>query len=969
MSRRASQKSKRFDVFDFADEDERVERESAEILGKFKNPKRCRKPPSPLNKYKFLQCCNFLSRSLSVGLNSLVTWQNDISNRPIDLDVEVTDCSRTKRKEISNGPIELDSEVTEYQFLQSHKTGEKKKIDGPIDVEAKEVHATKTAKGSIYKVGDVDASITGQQCAFPAHCPMNIRDEEIPDLDASLQSFSSSYENERVDMISDDDGCIKLSSSSAFASSHLESGDSPEEQLSVYGSEVYDEIGNMKVVISPDFMLCRGMHCTEGQLTFSKTFFKFEGLSVNGTKKKFSFVWTAGDIISIDAKWCEKVETAFINLVLQSKNSKRAGNANETSVTESLKFAVYDPCWSERQEAIKSLSVRYKDIWNTLSDEIEENAFMEQNNRIFSKPYFSDSPEHFKEVIYPKGDPDAISISKRDVELLRPKTFINDTIIDFYIKYLKNKIRPEEQHRFHFFNSFFFRKLADLDKGLSSAGQARAAFQRVHKWTRKVDIFEKDYVFVPVNYSLHWSLIVICHPGEVTTFKDDPTENLLKVPCILHMDSIRGSHRGLKDLFRRYLFEEWKQRHKDTADDVPSKIFHLQFVPLELPQQENSFDCGLFLLHYVELFLLQAPTDFCPSKITGSSNFLTMNWFPPAEASSKRSYIKKLIYEIMEEQLQGSVSTDSIHKYSSFLLQERSEQETGVQPIEQIGSSAEPCDDHSSNSNVKQGPNDFALSAASPTTVLQLCKDSGLENFDCYELGTGGGLLSHGNYQQINTLRQRNSMSPIEEIEETSEEVAADSPSDLDGQQVAGSVIEPHLFMRYPRKDVRVLRTSWNQQMPLHSGDLDFNKSSDCLDSSKMGLEDDQLRPVFEVSSLQGDTDENVSSSTSNEGYSDCIVEDSQESSGMHDDIESTCSPLDFDRDISALSHQQAGLTAKFDPKENSMPMSNCDNSAGDEQPVTKVPKAYTCWCRKAQKSCFCDEIVNGYIRTIYYVD
>lgn len=42
--------------------------------------------------------------------------------------------------------------------------------------------------------------------------------------------------------------------------------------------------------------------------------------------------------------------------------------------------------------------------------------------------------EHFEEVIYPKGDPDAISISKKDVELLQPETFINDTIIDFYIK-------------------------------------------------------------------------------------------------------------------------------------------------------------------------------------------------------------------------------------------------------------------------------------------------------------------------------------------------------------------------------------------------------------------------------------------------------------------------------------------------------------------------------------------------------
>ena len=30
-------------------------------------------------------------------------------------------------------------------------------------------------------------------------------------------------------------------------------------------------------------------------------------------------------------------------------------------------------------------------------------------------------------------------------------------------------------------------------------------------------------------------------------------DEFLKVPCILHMDSIRGSHTGLKDLFQRYL--------------------------------------------------------------------------------------------------------------------------------------------------------------------------------------------------------------------------------------------------------------------------------------------------------------------------------------------------------------------------------------------------------------------------------
>ncbi|XP_021290650.1 probable ubiquitin-like-specific protease 2A isoform X3 [Herrania umbratica] len=897
MSRRASKRTSRFDVFDFADEDKRVERESAEILGRFKNPKKCRNAPSPFNVYTFRQCS---------------PQQNEISNRAIDPDIEYG--SRSKQKEINSGPIELDAEVTEHRFLQSRKTQEMKNIDGPIDVDAKEVRASKTAeKGSRYKFGDTNASVTGQQCIIPAYYPVNARQGEIFDLDTSWQSFSTNYENGQVAIISKNDGRIQMSSSSAFAFSHVECEDSPEEQLSVHGSDGHAiETENVKVVISPDLMLYGGKNCTECQLTFSETSLKFEGLTVNGTRKKFSFERTVGDIISIDAKWHKTVQTAIINLVLQSKSSKRVANANETSAIELLEFVVYDPCWSERQEAIKSLSLKYKDIWNTISDENEENVFMGQHSSFH---------ECFKEVIYPKGDPDAVSISKRDVELLQPETFINDTIIDFYINYLKNKIRPEEQQRFHFFNSFFFRKLADLDKGLSHACQAKAAFQRVRKWTRKVDIFEKDYIFIPVNYSFHWSLIVICHPGEVANFKDDETEKLLKVPCILHMDSIRGSHRGLKNLFQSYLSEEWKERHREATDDVPSKFLHLQFVPLELPQQENSFDCGLFLLHYMELFLLQAPSNFNPFKITRFSNFLNMRWFPPADASLKRSHIQKLIYEILEEQSCSSTSADSIFKCASSLLASGRKQETGVQFFKQIGRSRKTCHGHghSLNSDIKQESENFSFSAAS--LPIQGCEDSGLEILECYEVGISGGLLSHGNYQQINTLNRRNAMSPIEEIEETSEEIAADSPSDLDGQQVAGLVSEPCLFMRYPSKDIRVLRTSWNRQMPLHIEDSAFDKPSD---SSEIRLEDDQHLPEFEVCSHHGKTDEPESPSTPNEGYSDCIVEDSQGSSGMHDDIESTCSPSSFQRDISALSHQQADLTGKADLKASNMQKRSC---------------------------------------------
>lgn len=40
----------------------------------------------------------------------------------------------------------------------------------------------------------------------------------------------------------------------------------------------------------------------------------------------------------------------------------------------------------------------------------------------------------FEDLVYPQGEPDAVVVRKQDIELLKPRRFINDTIIDFYIK-------------------------------------------------------------------------------------------------------------------------------------------------------------------------------------------------------------------------------------------------------------------------------------------------------------------------------------------------------------------------------------------------------------------------------------------------------------------------------------------------------------------------------------------------------
>ncbi|KAM2007875.1 hypothetical protein FF1_002816 [Malus domestica] len=585
-----------------------------------------------------------------------------------------------------------------------------------------------------------------------------------------------------------------------------------------------------------------------------------------------------------------RVEEATLNLHLESRDSRGAGNANKDSGIEQLSCSVYEP-HVDKEEDTKSL---------------DESA---------DKPF---------EVSYPEGDPDAVSISKRDLELLQPEKFINDTVVDFYIQYLKSKIQPEEKHRFHFFNSFFFRKLADLDKDQSSACEGKAAFQGVHKWTRKVNVFEKDYIFIPVNYSLHWSLIVICHPGEVVNIKDEKIESLSKVPCILHMDSIKGSHRGLEKLVQRYLCEEWKERHGDTSEDDYSKFLHLRFVALKLPQQENSYDCGLFLLHYVECFLEEAPVNFSPLEITKSSKFLTKNWFRPEEASAKRSHIKKLICEILEDHSREALNADCTDKHpSSQGMDETDKLETGMKFPEDLSSLTKKVHGNSSSSNA-----------------------SGIEI----------SLLGDSPPVQV-ASRVMSLMSPIEEVDDSDDQIA-DSRVNVEDCQQGTGLASKSLPKSCFEKRFRVARhiggnvdASSSGLQNLSAVGIDENRSimenealnyprkTDAPESSSENYKDYVVLDSQDEDDIQGDYKDCVVLDSQDEeddmqgDYKDCVVLDSQDEDEMQDDNEVKYFSSSLENELSF--HQDPDSTQNIDREGIQTRVSREDPESGsvDQQP------------------------------------
>ncbi|NXM90868.1 SENP6 protease, partial [Oenanthe oenanthe] len=124
-----------------------------------------------------------------------------------------------------------------------------------------------------------------------------------------------------------------------------------------------------------------------------------------------------------------------------------------------------------------------------------------------------------KLIVYPPSPAKGgISVTNEDLHCLNEGEFLNDVIIDFYLKYLVlEKLKKEDADRIHVFSSFFYKRLNQRERRniheTSNLSIQQKRHGRVKTWTRHVDIFEKDFIFVPLNEAAHWFLAVICFPG------------------------------------------------------------------------------------------------------------------------------------------------------------------------------------------------------------------------------------------------------------------------------------------------------------------------------------------------------------------------------------------------------------------------------------------------------------------------
>jgi len=153
---------------------------------------------------------------------------------------------------------------------------------------------------------------------------------------------------------------------------------------------------------------------------------------------------------------------------------------------------------------------------------------------------------------------------------------LDDEVINTYMDLITAR-SPEAVYTF---NTFFF-------IALSTNG-----YDRVSGWTKKVDIFSKDQLFIPVHEKErnHWCLISV-------NFKHKSID---------YYDSLRRRNTNGLNIILEYLKKEYyikKKRHLDT------NVWRLT-NNVNCPQQTNEWDCGVFVLMFAEHLARGSPFNF-----------------------------------------------------------------------------------------------------------------------------------------------------------------------------------------------------------------------------------------------------------------------------------------------------------------------------------------------------------------------
>ncbi|KAE8776082.1 Ubiquitin-like-specific protease 2 [Hordeum vulgare] len=180
------------------------------------------------------------------------------------------------------------------------------------------------------------------------------------------------------------------------------------------------------------------------------------------------------------------------------------------------------------------------------------------------------------------GSSNRIASSRRDKE---NQDKLDTRIFDLYMEDLWKRTDEDQKNAYAYLDPLWFNSYVNGGNEQKS---------RILRWTKKLKIFSRKYVFVPIVLWGHWNLLVLCH------FDETDCSDAKKGPRMLLLDSlnttdpkrlgpdIRGFIRGIYEIEER----------KESAHFIEK-------IRLEFPKvpQQNGEECGIYVLYFINCFL------------------------------------------------------------------------------------------------------------------------------------------------------------------------------------------------------------------------------------------------------------------------------------------------------------------------------------------------------------------------------
>ena len=272
---------------------------------------------------------------------------------------------------------------------------------------------------------------------------------------------------------------------------------------------------------------------------------------------------------------------------------------------------------------------------------------------------------------------------------------LNDTVIDFFLLklYLDKIATPGStiSVTHHIFNTFFYKHYCNNLKRVETRSKDLPAYRSLTKtaqmnwcathalidanmdqYIHDIDLFKKDFLLVPINSDLHWSVIVVCHSSQFQTYLDYEYKHALLVEqsilegdtdtndtqaqheytehfptyastdpyfCMLHLDSLNyHKSQEIGDRLVQVLYYAWatkKAKATGQSMDAVSELVPLKYAyqmddpshtrfgrcqHMDMCQQVGSLDCGVFTCYYIHKFIEK--TTCISSDISNKDNII-----------------------------------------------------------------------------------------------------------------------------------------------------------------------------------------------------------------------------------------------------------------------------------------------------------------------------------------------------------